>query len=532
MDALTIPALLSELESESDIESRPAVSFYRGSKLRSRLSCREMLATIARVRSACDALPTGPIAVLGRNGVETACIYLGVISAGAVLVPLNPDASDESCKEIIEISGARSLIVDPEASAHALETSFPVAMQTYAEVLSTAAVRTERRSLSECDLALILFSSGTTGEPKGIPLSHGNLLANARGLVRHFKLEREVQLAIMPLCHSHAFGFGLLTSLISRSHLILMQGLDPFAWANVIRREQVTVSSLVPSLLAMLLKLNVTAISIPTLRALLVSSAPLPIDLATRFIGSTGIRLVHGWGLSEYTNFATCIALDLADDDYRELMLRANFPSVGRALEGTEVQILTSEGESASAGVEGELLVRGPCRMRGYLLGREPAALTEDGWLRTGDLGFFRDYAFGRYYYVSGRKKELIIRGGEKISPIALERKWADILPREAGSLIAVGFDHSVFGEEIGAYLELAGGPLPSEDSIRSQFDTLHVLERPKIIVAGTDAVPKTFTGKILRRQLKARFAAFTDYVGPLRVVPADATNGNVDGAD
>jgi long-chain acyl-CoA synthetase len=368
----------------------------------------------------------------------------------------------------------------------------------------------------------ILYTSGTTGTPKGVTLRQRSLLANARSMAQNFRLKGTTQLAVLPLYHAHAFGFGLMTALSTGGHLVFTERLEPFSWARVVRAESVEVASVVPTLLPMLMAAGVSARQVPTLRHLMVSSAPLPPDLASSFQKSAHIPLILGWGLSEYTNFACCVSPfdDAAERD--RLMFEWEVPSVGPALEGTEVAVVDAGGAPLGEGERGELAIRGHSTMEGYYRDPENTArvLGPSGWLRSGDEGFFRFAGERRVFFVSGRIKELIIRDAEKYSPLQVERRFNEAVPEISGKLVVVGFPHQDHGEEVGAYLELA----TLEDTLRARLfaaiEQMPVAERPKVVLHGAEPIPRTHTGKVQRRRIQAWFAPFSSQRGPVIIRP------------
>src|SRR6185436_8442767 len=248
---------------------------------------------------------------------------------------------------------------------------------------------------------------------------------------------------------------------------------------------------------------RVDAAKVPTLKALLVSSAPLDTSLARTFEERTGIPLVQGWGLSEYTNFACCLSPALPAAERRELLFGGELTSVGSPLEQTEVTVL-----------EGELCVRGPSRMLGYFKDEAAtrATVDGDGWLHTGDEGEVREVAGRRSYFITGRKKEIIIRGGEKISPLAVERKLLAAVPELLGQLVVVGFAHQAQGEEVGAYVEAEALDEKVRLGLMAALDALPLDLRPKVVLHGAAPIPRTHTGKIQRRKLQPLFAKFADH--------------------
>jgi long-chain acyl-CoA synthetase len=191
-------------------------------------------------------------------------------------------------------------------------------------------------------------------------------------------------------------------------------------------------------------------------------------------------------------------------------------PSIGPSLESAEVKVEGPGGELVSEGERGELMIRGPSRMLGYFEDPDTTARTidSDGWLRTGDEGFFRMHGGRPVFFVTGRLKEIIIRDAEKYSPLRLEGRLVAAVPEVSGKLVVLGFAHKEHGEEVGAYLELEG----IDDSLRARLteavQSLPVAERPKVILYGTDPVPRTHTGKIQRRKMQPWFAGYEGHRG------------------
>jgi len=375
----------------------------------------------------------------------------------------------------------------------------------------------------------VLYTSGTTGNPKGVALGQASLLANAWSMAVNFRFEDETQLAVLPLYHAHALGFGLMTTLTTGGHLVFMERFDPFAWGEVLRAESVTLTSVVPTLLQPLLQIGVRAEKLPTLRAILVSSAPLTASLARTVEEKTKLRLLQGWGLSEYTNFACCLPADLAEDERRRLLYGAELTCIGSPLPGTEVKVVGSDGATLPADERGELCVRGHSTMLSYFRdeGATAATLAADGWLRTGDEGFFQASPGGPAFFITGRIKETIIRDGDKFSPLAIERRIVAEVPEIEGRMVALGFPHDVHGEEVGLYIELPSEQLHADqaelgDDLRARLTKvvgeMPLDARPKIVLYGRAPIPRTHTGKIQRRKLHAAFGPFRASRGALRI--------------
>jgi long-chain acyl-CoA synthetase len=518
-----IPSLLSALARlAGEQPQHAALTCYRGRTRTGHLTYRELLHRIAAAeKHLSSALGIGRgdrVAVLSPNRLEIPVLYLAVMRLGAALVPLNPGSPPDDWSYVIGHAEAKLLITDGELTPRLPALKIPVVRVE--EVATPGVAGSESHPTGGGDLAVVLYTSGTTGHPKGVALSQRNVLANGWSMARCFGLDGASQLAVLPLYHAHAFGFGLMSGLTSGGHLVLAERFDPFAWPEIIRQESVTVTSLVPTLLPPLMETRVQAAKVPGLRCVLVSSAPLTSSAALAFEHATQIPLVQGWGLSEYTNFACCLSPALPEEQRRRLLLAGELTSIGSPLEGTEVRVVDGKGVALGAEQRGELCVRGPSKMIGYFHDEAAtrAAVDADGWLRTGDEGFFRLDGDRPVFFITGRLKEIIIRGGEKVSPLAVERKIFDALPELEGRLVVVGFPHQTHGEEVGAYIEAPALDETVRLGLMATLDTLGLDLRPKVVLYGTPPIPRTHTGKIQRRKLQPLFERFSAHRGPVHI--------------
>jgi long-chain acyl-CoA synthetase len=523
LPAQDIPSLLAKVAQAGD---RPALSFYRGKNLEGRLSYGQLAAKVealAGVLHARFGVQAGDrVAVLAPNRLEIPVLVLALMRLGAVVVPLNPGSAPDDWAYILRHSGARGVcwtqglaervpLVEGVTFGLLVEDAF--ALEASEPPPAPPADLGER-------MAVVLYTSGTTGNPKGVALRQRNCLANAWSMAQNFALDGTTQLAVLPLYHAHAFGFGLMTALSTGGHLVFTERLEPFTWAHVVRAENVTVSSVVPTLLPMLLAAGITREKVPTLKHLMVSSAPLPVDVARDFEARTGVPLIQGWGLSEYTNFACCVSPAASPEEHAQLMFGWELPSVGPALGGVEVRVVDSQGAALGEGERGELVIRGPSTMLGYYQDPDNTAraLDPDGWLHSGDEGLFRMHAGQPVFFVAGRIKEIIIRDAEKYSPLRLERRLVEAVPELSGRLVVLGFPHPEHGEEVGAYVELD----PFDDPLRARLvaaiEALPLPERPKVVLHGDAAIPRTHTGKIQRRKMQAWFAGYGRHRGAIVV--------------
>ncbi|HEX3343956.1 MAG TPA: class I adenylate-forming enzyme family protein [Polyangiaceae bacterium] len=525
-----LPELLARMAGGSSDElARNALTFYRGRTLVGRLTRGELVGHVDRIAfhlfETLGMRRGDPVALLSQNALEIPVIVLALLRIGATIVPLNPGTPAEDWAYILGHCGARGLIassdlLEPGRSAGP-RLGFAVTIEALWRDAVAGPVPEANARLTD-ELAIVLYTSGTTGNPKGVALTHANILANAWSMALNFGLDATTQFAVLPLYHAHAFGFGLMTSLLSGGHLVFADRFDPFTWMDVIKKESVEITSVVPTLLSQLLQLHVHHEKVPSLRGVMVSSAPLEPALAWAFEEQTGLPLIQGWGLSEYTNFACCLPPDDDPARHRHLLFGREYPCVGPALAPTEVTVRDSTGAEVAELALGELWVRGPSRMRGYFKDEEATrnAMSED-WLRTGDEGFFAVEGGQRVFFITGRIKEIICRGAEKYSPLAIERRITAALPEVGGSLVVLGFPHRVHGEEIGAYLETGELTDDLAGRLKQTIEAMLPDQRPKVLLFGAAPIPRTHTGKIQRRKLTSLFARYDECRGALQIAGA-----------
>jgi long-chain acyl-CoA synthetase len=517
--------------------SLPALTFYQGRTLQGRMTYGELALAVSSLSGYLEKViklrPGDRVLVLSPNCLEVPVLLLALWRVGAVIVPLNPNTGAEDWRFIAEHSEARGLFASKEfvdrfaSPKNPLE--FTLCFDDFSKFCAEPVVSSKVASSS---LAIVLYTSGTTGNPKGVGLSQLNLLSNGLSMAKNFGFDKTTQFAVLPLYHAHALGFGLMSALSTRGHLVFTDKLDPFAWTEVIEKESVVYTSVVPQLLPLLMAARVRQKKVPSLKAILVSSAPLSSQIAQEFETKTEISLIQGWGLSEYTNFACCMPLTLSSGDRRSLLFHAEGTSVGSPLSGTEVKVIAmgenAGRESLGEGERGELCVRGPSLMLGYYKDPETTRISmiPGGWLLTGDEGFYRQFQGQPVFFIAGRIKEIIIRGGDKYSPLAIEKKIFAEMPEIQGKLVVLGFAHELYGEEIGAYLEVD----ELLDSMRAELtqalDAIPSDSRPKVVLFSASPIPRTHTGKIQRRKLQSFFSKFKKFQGPLKILSSQEPSG------
>ncbi len=450
--------------------------------------------------------------------------YFGILKAGGVVVPLNillkprevayhlTDSAaraalvfegtaelpmGEIARAACEASGCRNLIImttDPLAES-------PVAgAPSLGALMAAQPAEFETRRRRGDDTAVILYTSGTTGQPKGAELTHSNMLWNAVSTHDMLApgmsggLTQEVELVTLPLFHSTAQTCQMNACLYGGVRMVLLPRFEPAAVLDTMVRERVGVWVGVPTmywaLLAHAEAQGVAPAKIAEhLRICVSGGAPMPVEVLRRFEATFGVRILEGYGLSE-TSPVAC---------FNQLQRPSKPGTVGFPIFGVEVRCVDDEGRPVAVGERGEVAVRGSNVMKGYY-GRPEATADaiRDGWFHTGDIGVFDVEG---YLSIVDRKKDMILRGGFNVYPRELEEV---LLTHPAVSLVAViGVPDERLGEEVKAVIVKRPGSEASEEDIlawgREQFAAY---KYPRL-VEFRERLPMTASGKVLKRELK-----------------------------
>ncbi|MFD6150497.1 long-chain fatty acid--CoA ligase [Streptomyces sp. NPDC060243] len=453
----------------------------------------------ARLRA--DGLRAGDrIGLMLPNVPEFAVLYYGVLRAGGVVVPLNPLLKEREVAFHLADSGARALYAwdgvpgEPaEGAAKADVPHHPVSLgqftPTGTEDLESADALTER---GPDDDAVILYTSGTTGHPKGAQLTHRNLASNTAATAGLARLTgADTILGCLPLFHAFGQLTGLNAAVLSGASLALVPRFDPAAVLATLAATRATVFEGVPTMFAGLLHhpdaANADASS---LRLCISGGAAMPVEVLHAFEEAFGCDVLEGYGLSETSPVAAFNHLDRP----------RKAGSIGTPIAGVELSILDPEGTELADGETGELAVRGPNVMKGYW--RRPEATAEvllpDGRLRTGDLARRDEDGF---YYIVDRKKDLIIRGGYNVYPRELE----EVLYEHPAVLEAavLPVPDARLGEEVGAAVVLRPGAEETPESLRAWMKERVAAYKYPRRVWFLATLPKGPTGKIQKRDIE-----------------------------
>jgi long-chain acyl-CoA synthetase len=453
-------------------------------------------------------------------------VYFGILKTGAVVVPLNvllkgreiayhledSEAKAYFCFEgTVELPMAQEgwtgfqevaacehfwvITADPAASA-------PIeGVATCGQLIADQSPEFDTVLTEFDDTAVILYTSGTTGFPKGAELSHGSMTLNALGSRDLEQLTPEdVHLVVLPLFHSFGQTVLMNAGLSMGNTLVLIPRFDPVAVLGAMQAEKVTVFAGVPTMYWALLSFadQENKIDIPTiagnLRVGISGASSLPLEIIRGIQEKYGISIMEGYGLSETCPVAT---FNLPHKERKP-------GSVGTPIWGVEVKVFDPENREVPTGEVGEIVIRGHNVMKGYYNKPEATAEAFRGtpWFHTGDLGRMDEDG---YLFIVDRVKDMIIRGGYNVYPREVEEV---LMTHPAVSLASViGVPHDRHGEEIKAYLVIKAGQITSEEEIRAWCKEQMAAYKYPRIVEFREVLPMTATGKILKKELKAEVA-------------------------
>jgi long-chain acyl-CoA synthetase len=465
------------------------------------------------------------IATASHNHPDVIALYYGAWLADLCVAPLNMTEDDERLRYILANSGAKLLICREEYAAR-LSALAPAGMRVtlvFDDVESEDGIHYLSRQTSpyrpklspqEARLRLaaerfVVYTSGTTGAPKGVALVERNILADSDAIARWHGINAETSMmCVLPLHHVNGVIVTHTTPFLAGASTTLNKKFQSDAFFARVEREGVHIVSVVPTLLAFLLEYHkrVPQSVPPTLKYLICGAGPLTCALADEFETTFGVRVLHGYGLSETTCYSCFLPVDLSPDEHRRWMQDYGFPSIGCPLPPNEMAIHDERGNALPPGERGEIVARGANVMKEYDRNPEAnASAFANGWFRTGDEGFFLQGADGRpYFFITGRLKELIIRGGVNLAPLEIDEILARAPGVKAG--IAVGFENDFYGEEVGA-LVIPDSPEVSKEAILEYCRAATSFSKCPKVVVFTDTLPVTSTGKYQRNRVKHYFA-------------------------
>jgi len=448
------------------------------------------------------------VAYVGENSPEFLQVLFACAQLGAVFVPVNTRLAPPEMAHVITDSGARAIIHDPEFAERIIPgmeagrigtvivtgegaTGFP----GLAALMAGTEPGFRPAQVSLDDPAAIIYTSGTTGKPKGAVLSHGNLTWCALNCIIDYDLvSDDVALMISPLFHVASLGMGALPVILKGGTLVLEKGFEAGRALELIQQHGVTMLSGVPTTYQMMADHPDWArTDLSTLRKLTCGGSAVPTRILNAY-EERGMHFSQGYGMTETSPGATALAPDKT---------REKQGSVGLPHFFTKVRISDGQGGQAPVGVPGEIEITGPNVFLGYhgLPEATAEAFTEDGWFRSGDVGYLDEDG---YLFIADRVKDMIISGGENIYPAEVENLISDI---EAITGVAViGVPDERWGEVPWAVVTVKEAAEVTTQTVRDRLDGLLARYKlPKHVVV-VDELPRTASGKVRKADLRARF--------------------------
>ncbi len=465
--------------------------------------------------------PGDRVLMMMPNRPEVVIGYQAIARAGAIIIPVLPLLKGPEIAFIAENSGAKAIftsalllpllqsaLTDVPEMRYIISTDVAISEENsskstpqvlaYSDVVAKGSGKEEQYMThldgsvpDSDDTAVILYTSGTTGRPKGVMLSHRNLVSNAisgRG-PEYEQRSEDTQLAILPL--AHAFGIVALNVLyVTGARTVMHPRFDTTAVLSAIERHRITAFAGVPAMfVALLYAPDAQKYDTSSLQYCVSGSAPLPVNILEGFEQKFGCTIREGYGLSEGSAALTGHGANM----------ERKAGSVGKPLPGVEIQVVDEHDNPLPVGEIGEIVARGPNVMKGYYnMPDETKAVLHNGWLHTGDMGHFDEDG---YVYIVERKKDLIIRGGFNIYPRDIEEVLTSY-PTVIEAAV-VGIPSERMGEEVKAYV-VTRTPVDAETLMAYCREKLANYKTPKEIEF-VNALPRNAIGKIDKKELRKR---------------------------
>jgi long-chain acyl-CoA synthetase len=442
--------------------------------------------------------PGDRVALMLPNVPHFAIVYYGVLRAGATVLPMNVLFKRREVAFLLGDSEARVLVAwhgfAEEAELGAAETAAEcviLAPGEFEQLLAGIDPVVDVAGRDPSDTAVILYTSGTTGTPKGAELTHGNLARNAEVSRQLFSLDtRSVILGSLPLFHSFGQTCTLNAAMLVGATMTLLPRFEAGKALEIVERDRATVFMGVPTMYnALLNHPERERFDVSSLQVCVSGGASLPVELLHAFEDAFGCTILEGYGLSETS--------PVASFNHPDAVRKPG--SIGTPVDGVEMKLVDEAGADVPLGEVGEILIRGHNVMKGYW--RRPEATAEaisaDGWFASGDLARMDEDG---YFFIVDRKKDMIIRGGYNVYPREIEEVlYSHPAVREVA---VVGVPHPELGEEVGAAVALKPGADATAEDLRDFVKEQIAAYKYPRLVWFVDELPKTATGKILKREI------------------------------
>ena len=487
-----------------------------------RTSYAEMQSRVNKLANALQGLGVGrgsAVAVMAVNCPQYVETYYACAKVGAVFVPLNYRAKREELEYMVNASEAQAFFVGQryldlvaglrpqfgKVQHYVCVDGQADGMRSYDELLAGVSDEDPFVEIDENDASLLMYTSGTTAQPKGVVLTYLTLSVYVTNTMNPADpaAERDVTLVSVPFYHV-AGATAMMSSIWGGRTLAILPQFDPEAWLETVQREKVTHAFVVPTMLKRIMdQPDLAKYDISSLKLITYGAAPMPYEVVRKAVDVFRCGLMNAYGQTESTSTLTYLGPDdhqipKAEGPERESKLR-RLRSVGRAMDDIAIAIMNEQNEILVPGEEGEICIAGARVMREYY--KQAAATAEaivDGWLHTGDVGYLDEDG---YLFITGRKKDLIIRGGENISSGEIE----DVLDAHTkiDESAVIGVPDAEWGEVVKAIVVPNPGQQATVAEVIAYCKERLASYKAPAYVAFVDELPRNPLGKVLKTELR-----------------------------
>jgi acyl-CoA synthetase (AMP-forming)/AMP-acid ligase II len=460
------------------------------------------------------------ISMLSVNCNQYMEAYFATAKLGAIFVPLNFRAKADELSYMIANAGVKIIFVGSRyldmvdsllPQLPTIKTCISIDSESsgrpyYENLMNTSSSDELKCEIGGEDITILTYTAGTTGRPKGVPLTHNGFVFYILDNVEPASPEiEERNLLSVPLYHVAGIQ-AMLAAFYGGRTLVLMRQFEVKEWMETVQNERATRAMVVPTMLKMIIDdSDFNNYDLTNLKVITYGAAPMPLEVIKKAIKvMPWVRFINAFGQTETAS--TIATLGPEDhiiegtEEEQEKKLKRLASSIGRPLPDVEVNIVSEQGDTLPLGKVGEIVVKGPRVMTGYWGDEEKSSqvISQDGWLRTGDMGWMDEEG---YIYLAGRGDDMIIRGGENISPEEVE----DVLDShyEVEEAAVIGVPDPEWGQEPRAIVVLKkGGNATQEEIIEFCRDRLAGFKRPRSVIF-VDSLPRNQMGKVLKKELR-----------------------------
>ncbi|MFC1999881.1 class I adenylate-forming enzyme family protein [Chloroflexota bacterium] len=463
------------------------------------------------------------VAILQVNCNQFLETYYAVAKLGAVLVPLNFRAKDDELTYMLNNCGAVALFIGDRyvpmvnnmrpnltSMKHYISIDGEAeGMHYYEDIISSASPDDLFPDIDDDDVTLLMYTAGTTGKPKGVPMTH-----NSYGIYVLDNVDpaspdvEEKNILTVPLYHVAGFQ-ALLAAVYGGRTVVMMRQFEVDQWMDTVQKEKVNRAMLVPTMLKRVIDHpSFDDYDLSTLRVITYGAAPMPFEVIKKAIEMMpDVRFINAFGQTETSSTITTLGPEdhviTGTPEEKEKKLKRLETSIGRPMSDVEMKVVDADGKDLPQGEVGEFVARGPRIMKGYFKDDEKTAkaFTKDGWLRTGDTGYMDEDG---YFYLAGRGDDMIIRAGENISPEEVEQALGSHPKIE--EVAVIGVPDPDWGQEPKAIVVLKEGETATAEEIMEYCrQKLASFKRPRAVLF-VDELPRNPMGKVLKKDLRAKY--------------------------